>query len=110
MQDKNIRIPFNFCARGKTLRDYMITLTKPDGRPATQAADFSLRLTQWLRLQGDDFKGNAEAPVTASPDGRNARVALRCTEETLVRVEPPANHMRGTVYPPKVDPWDTSKW
>lgn len=121
MKNKDIRIAFNFCARGKALQDYTLTLTKPDGRPATQAEDFRARLTQWLRLQGDDFKGNAEAPVATAPDGRNARVALRCTEDTLVRVErqfagdilriePPAKHMRGTVYPPKVDPWDTSKW
>ncbi|MEZ0226648.1 MAG: hypothetical protein ACAH83_18980 [Alphaproteobacteria bacterium] len=111
MKKRNLADLFNFQSRGKTLNDYALTLTR------SQAEDFRLRLTRWLKMQGDDFKGNAEAPRTLD----ETRVSLRCTEETMARIErqfagdilsvsPPAEHHRNTVYPPKVDPWDVSKW
>jgi hypothetical protein len=108
---------FNFVARSKALQDYTVTLTRPDADLVAQAGDFRERLMNWLRLQGDDFKGNAEAPIVA----KDGKVSLRCTEDTVARIErqfagdilrvdPPARHARGAVYPPKVDPWDISKW
>ena len=116
MRRQKISPVFNFVSSGKPLADYTLTLTKPGDDPSSQAEDFRARLTQWLRLQGDDAKGNAEAPAVA-----DARITLRCTEETLGRIErqfagdilkidPPAQHMRGTIFPPKVDPWDVSRW
>jgi hypothetical protein len=121
MPKKDIRIAFNFCSRGKRLQDYTVTLTKEDGKSTAKVEAFRLRLTQWLRMQGDDFKGNAEEPLAARTTAGDPRLLLRCTEEAMarierqfagdiLRVEPPALHQRGTIFPPKVDPWDTSKW
>ena len=109
MKHKDITSLFNFVSRGRELNDYTLTLTRPE--------NFCPRLTRWLQMQGDDFKGNAEAPKELD----NARLSLRCTEETMSRIErqfagdilsvsPPAEHHRNAVYPPKVDPWDVSKW
>lgn len=113
---------FNFQAQGRSLGEYTITLCRPTGQPEAQAEDFKLRLMRWLQLQGDDRKGNAQEPhaVPAAADGY-ARVSLSCTEETMLRIErqfagdilavaPPPQHQRGTVYPPRVDPWDITKW
>lgn len=109
MKKKDITSLFNFQSRGKPLNDYTLTLTRPE--------DFLARLKRWLQMQGDDAKGNAEAPGKLD----DARISLHCTEETMARIErqfagdilsvsPPAEHHRNTVYPPKVDPWDISKW
>ncbi|TAL35928.1 MAG: hypothetical protein EPN97_06720 [Alphaproteobacteria bacterium] len=117
MKRTNISATFNFCSAGKTLNEYTLTLTQPDAGALARPEDFPARLTRWLQMQGDDAKGNAEAPKSLE----NARVSLRCTEETMARIErqfagdilsvsPPAEHQRGTVYPPKLDPWDISKW
>jgi hypothetical protein len=113
---------FNFVSRGRKLDDYTVALARPEPDAARQAAEFCARLSRWLRMQGDDAKGNAEAPVTLAPSEQgDARLRLRCTEEAMLRIErqfageilsvaPPAAHQRGTIYPPKVDPWDISKW
>lgn len=111
---------FNYVARGRELCDYTITLARPSSDLAAQAEGFAATLSRWLHMQADDFKGNAEEPQPASST-TNARVSVRCTEETMARIErqfagdilrtdPPAQHVRGAVYPPKVDPWDISKW
>lgn len=111
---------FNFCSRGRDLNDYTITLARPQADAAPQAARFAAQLSRWLHGQGDDFKGNATAPEAASAKGQ-PQVRLRATEEAMVRIErqfagdilkvdPPAKHIRGAIYPPKVDPWDISKW
>lgn len=116
MRRQKIGPLFNFVSQGKPLQDFMLTLTKPGADPAAQSDDFRARLTQWLHRQGDDANGNTQAPVAAG-----TQVSLRCTEETMQRIErqfagdilkvdPPAQHMRGTILPPKVDPWDVSKW
>ncbi len=122
MRNNKISPFFNFKSRGRKLGDFTLTLTLPTGDPQTQAEDFSARLTAWLARQSEDFKGNAEAPAIAAPtaDG-NARLTLRCTEDAMARIErqfagdilrvdPPARHACGAIYPPKVDPWDISKW
>lgn len=109
-EERSLLIPFNFVAKGKELQDFTITLVRGD------ADDFRLTLARWLQKQQDDISGNTKEPAVA--DGK---VTLRCTEETLARVErqfasdilrtdPPPKHARGMVYPPKVDPWDVSKW
>lgn len=109
MKKKKIGATFNFHSAGKPLNEYTLTLTRPE--------DFHGRLTRWLQMQGDDAKGNAEAPRALE----ETRLSLRCTEETMARIErqfagdilsvsPPAEHQRGTVYPPKADPWDISRW
>ena len=122
MRKEKLNPCFNFESRGFVLQDYQITLSRPDADPQAQAKDFLARLTRWLRMQGDDWKGNAQAPsIIPSSLGGNAQLSLSCTEETIQRVErqfageilrvtPPARHQRGTIYPPKVDPWDVSKW
>lgn len=109
MKRRNLSATFNFRSAGKPLNEYTLTLTRPD--------DFCARLTRWLKMQEDDSKGNAEPPRALN----NTRLSLRCTEETMARIErqfagdilsvsPPAKHHRGTIFPPKVDPWDISKW
>src|SRR6187455_615252 len=87
MPKKDIRIAFNFCSRGKPLQDYTVTLTKADGKSPAKVEGFRARLTQWLRMQGDDFKGNAEEPLTARTAEGNLRLVLRCTEEAMARIE-----------------------
>ena len=100
----------------RDLQAFTITLTKPEQDVGAQAASFATTLDRWLQRQGDMHKGNAQSPVAGA-----GTVAISCTEETMhrierqfagniLRVDPPAQHMRGTVYPPKVDPWDVSKW
>lgn len=112
---------FNYVSRGRELCDYTITLSRPAADLAAQAESFAATLSRWLHMQGDDFKGNAKEPKPAASTNGNARVSISCTEETMARIErqfagdilradPPALHARGTVYPPKVDPWDISKW
>jgi hypothetical protein len=109
-EKSELLIPFNFVAKGKALQDFSITLVRGT------ADDFRLTLARWLQKQQDDISGNTKEPAVA--DGK---VTLRCTEETMMRIErqfatdilrtdPPAKHIRGTVFPPKVDPWDASKW
>lgn len=108
---------FNAAVQGK--QDYTITLTKPEADPARQAEAFCKRLDRWLCLQHET---GAEPPVAAAaaPAG-NAQLAIRCTEAAMLkierqfageilRVDPPAEHQRGTIYPPKVDPWDVRYW
>lgn len=108
--ERSLVIPFNFVAKGKELQDFTITLVRGE------ADEFRLTLARWLQKQQDDKNGNTKEPSVA--DGK---VTLRCNEETLARVErqfasdilktdPPAQHIRGAVIPPKVDPWDVSKW
>lgn len=100
----------------RDLQAFTITLTKPEADTAAQAASFAATLDRWLQRQGDMQKGNAQNPVAGA-----GTVAISCTEETMqrierqfagkiLRVDPPAQHQRGTIYPPKVDPWDISKW
>lgn len=123
MEKKITRITdlFNFVSRDKQLDGFTITLTRPAPDLAAQAEDFAERLTKWLMMSGDDFKGNAKAPAAAAVEGGNARVTISATEETMARIErqfagdilrvdPPAKEVRGAVYPPPVDPWDVSKW
>ena len=120
---EHLRGAFN--DRGKEHESYTLTLTRPaaDAEGATaQAEDFCDRLSRWLALQGEGFEGNAKMPEAAAPANTgNARVAIDCTEATLalierhfaadiLKIDPPAQHVRGAVYPPKVDPWDVSKW
>src|SRR3569832_96365 len=101
MKHRRITELFNFESRGRALNDYTITLTRPGADRGAQAEDFAERLTRWLQMQGDDYKGNARRPAAA--DGT---VALSCTEETMARIErqfagdilrvdPPATHVRG---------------
>lgn len=119
---RKISLAFNFVSRGRELNDYTVTLSRPEADPQRQADAFCARLSRWLRMQGDDVNGNAQAPEALPPsEAGNARLHLRCTEEAMLRIErqfagdilgvaPPALHQRGTIYPPKVDPWDISKW
>jgi hypothetical protein len=113
---------FNFKSRGRQLNEYTLTLARPQEDLVAQGEGFRTTLARWLRMQGDDFKGNAQEPITLAPSTEgNARVGIRCTEEMMARIErqfggdvlradPPPAHARATVYPPKVDPWDVSKW
>ncbi len=100
----------------RDLQAFTITLTNAEADTAAQVASFTATLDRWLQRQGDMQKGNAQNPVAGA-----GTVAISCTEETMqrierqfagniLRVDPPAQHVRGTVYPPKVDPWDVSKW
>lgn len=123
--EKNFKITdrFNYVSRNKQLNSYAITLTRPqaDFAAQAQAEGFAETLARWLMNQGDDFKGNAKKPQAITAEGGNARVALEATEETMARIErqfasgilradPPAEHARGAIYPPKADPFDISKW
>lgn len=100
----------------RDLQAFTITLTKPQADKTAQADSFAATLDRWLQRQGDMQKGNAQSPVAGV-----GTVDISCTEETMqrierqfagdiLRVDPPAQHQRGTIYPPKVDPWDVSKW
>ncbi|HYD17885.1 MAG TPA: hypothetical protein VEF76_05360 [Patescibacteria group bacterium] len=104
----------------RDLQPFKITLTKPAADLAAQGADFKRRLGRWLERQGDMHKGNAVAP-DAGVTTTHATVSISCTEETIARIErqfggeilrvdPPAKHVRGAIYPQPVDPWDVSKW
>lgn len=123
MDKKEFKIAdlFNFVSRGKELTTYTLTLSRPEQDLDAQAQNFADTLTRWLHMQGDDFKGNAKLPKAADAVGANARVSIEATEEMMARIErqfggdilksdPPPQHARGTVYPPKVDPWDVTKW
>ncbi|MBI1215526.1 MAG: hypothetical protein GC185_06885 [Alphaproteobacteria bacterium] len=111
-----------FNDRGKQHESYTITLTRPAPDLAAQAEDFCERLSLWLTKQGEGFKGEAKAPEAAAVSNEgNARVSIQCTERAIalierqfgtdiLKVDPPAQHVRGAIYPPKVDPWDVSKW
>lgn len=112
---------FNYEARGKKLASFTLTLARPEKDIASQSARFAETLARWLMMQGDDFKGNAQKPAAAEASGGYARVSIMATEEAMARIErqfagdilrtdPPAQHVRGAIYPPKVDPWDISKW
>jgi len=112
---------FNDAAK-PALNDYTIVLTKPDGTPDAQAAAFAAKLDRWLNLHGDAAAKTTEAPAATAPNSNgNAQVTIKCTEAVLVRIErqfagdilatlPPPEHARGTIYPPKVDPWDVRFW
>lgn len=112
---------FNYEARGKKLDSFTITLARPEKDLPAQSARFAETLARWLMMQGDDFKGNAQKPAVADAADGYARVSIAATEEAMARIErqfageilradPPAQHVRGAIYPPKVDPWDISKW
>ncbi|MDE1153216.1 MAG: hypothetical protein PW788_11830 [Micavibrio sp.] len=104
------------------LNDYTIVLTKPDGAPDAQAAAFAAKLDRWLHMHGDAQSGTAKAPVHSTPGAKgNAQVTITCSEAVLSRIErqfagdiletlPPPEHARGTIYPPKVDPFDVRFW
>ena len=100
-----------FNAPQQSLGAYTIVLVK-----AQQAEAFAERLSRWLLLQGDGQKGAAQRPVAA--DGK---VTVNCTEAVMAKIErqfagdiletlPKPEHIRGAIYPPKVDPWDVSLW
>lgn len=120
--DKNSGIRSRFNDRGHKLNAYTIEITRPAADPQAQAGDFIGRLDRWLMLQGEDFKGRAKTPEVIAPSANgNAQIRIECTEAAMaaierqfasdiLRVNPPAEHIRGAVYPPKVDPWDVSKW
>jgi hypothetical protein len=121
--DKDFKITdrFNFVSRDKDLTAYTLTLTRPAADLDAQAGSFADTLARWLMMQGEDFKGNAKKPEATTAEGGNARVRIEATEEMMARIErqfggdilradPPPAHARGTVYPPKVDPFDISKW
>lgn len=118
--NNGIRSRFN--DRGHRLNAYTIHVTRPAKDPQAQAEDFCGRLDCWLMLQGEDFKGHAKTPEIIAPSTNgNAQLRIECTEAAIARIErqfasdilritPPAEHTRGALYPPKVDPWDVSKW
>ncbi len=102
-----------FNAPQQSLSAYSIVLVKQD---AATAEAFATRLSRWLLLQGDGQAGRAEKPATSG-----SQVTINCTEAVMASIErqfagdilktlPPPEHIRGTVYPPKVDPWDVSLW
>jgi hypothetical protein len=108
---------------GRPHEKFTITLTRPEsGAGAAQSEDFRARLERWLLLHGAGQKGEAKTPETLpAADTGNGRLSIECTERMMalierqfasdiLRVDPPARHVRGAIYPPKVDPWDVSKW
>lgn len=109
-QKSGLFVPFNFVARGKELQDFTITLVRGE------AEAFRLTLARWLQMHHEDTNGNAREPGVT--DGK---VTIRCTDEMLGRIErqfasdilrtdPPPVGARGAIFPPKVDPFDISKW
>jgi len=108
---------FNAAVEGK--QDYTIVLTKPEKDLTQQAERFRARLHRWLCLHQET---GAEPPAVTTPSAAGqAQLTIRCTEAALLRIErqfageilrvdPPAEHQRGTIYPPKVDPWDVRYW
>jgi hypothetical protein len=109
-----------FNAANSAQQDYLLVLTRPAADLAAQAEEFRARLERWLYLQGEDAK-KTFSQLAAAPGEGNARVTLTCTEALMahierqfagdiLRVEPPAQHARGAVYPPKVDPFDVRFW
>ena len=113
------KIAPTFNAAVQDAEDFTIVLTKPEADTAAQAERFKNKLSRWLLMQGEQ---NAEAPAVAAPNAAgNAQVTIRCTEAALLRierqfagdilrVEPLPQHQRGTIYPPKVDPFDVRFW
>ena len=118
--NNGIRSQFN--DRGHRLNEYTIQITRPAENLQAQAEDFFGRLDRWLMLQGLDFKGRAKTPEVIAPSANgNAQIRIECTEAAMaaierqfaadiLRVDPQAQHIRGSIIPPKVDPWDVSKW
>lgn len=118
--NNGIRSQFN--DHGFTLNTYTIEITRPAENLQAQAEDFFGRLDRWLMLQGLDFKGRAKTPEVIAPSANgNAQIRIECTEAAMaaierqfagdiLRVDPQAQHIRGALIPPKVDPWDVSKW
>jgi hypothetical protein len=109
-ENNGLLVPFNFVACGKELQDFSITLVRGD------AESFRLTLARWLQMHHEDTGGNAKEPGVAG-----GKVTIRCTGEMLGRIErqfasdilctdPPPRGARGAIFPPKVDPFDVSKW